>query len=158
MTEPFAQEVSIRQTSRLLVGLGGILAVLGLIVAADRQVAVAAIYAAAAVVCLNFSTVHVIANRQGLTVRVGHLGRPRLKVAAADVVEVENRSVSALRAGGFGYRGSWSLGGRVVVSLGGRQGVYVRTAKGKRLHVTLGSADEVVRVLRAGMGAPATPT
>ncbi len=158
MTEQLAQEVSIRQTSRMLLGLGGILAVLGLVVAADHQIAGATICAAAAAVCVNFSTAKVIANRQGLTVRVGHLGRPRLRVAAGDLVEVENRSVSAFSAGGFGYRGSWALGGRVVVSLGGRQGVYVRTAKGKRLHVSLGSADEVVRVLRAGMGSPATPT
>lgn len=96
-----------------------------------------------ALLAVTFTSIRVVVGPAGLTVRFGPLGLPRIRVAAADVVEVRVEHVEPLAFGGWGYR---------VVP--GARAVVVRRGEGFRV-IRRGAPDLVITVdgARAAAGA-----
>ncbi len=94
----------------------------------------AAVLLFAAFVLMWFCVARYTVSRQGIDVRVG-AGWPHLKVDIVDIASVTPSHISIMTAGGWGYRGSWTLLRGVVISLGGRGAVLITTNRGKRLQL-----------------------
>lgn len=73
-----------------------------------------------------FSSATYEVSDDAFSVKVG-AGYPYLRIPAESIASVEPGNVGAVRSGGLGYRGSWTFGNRVIVSLGGTGGVHIRT-------------------------------
>lgn len=86
----------------------------------------AGVIAATALIVAWFSSATYLVSDERLSVKIG-AGFPHLRIPAESIASVERGSVGALRSGGLGYRGSWTIGKRVIVSLGAFGGVHVRT-------------------------------
>jgi hypothetical protein len=89
-----------------------------------------------------FSTATYRVSRDELSIRMGG-GLPHLRIRGADISSVERSAVSAVRAGGLGYRGSWTFGRKVAISLGGAGGVTVRTRPKGQLRLSSDHAAEL---------------
>jgi hypothetical protein len=144
-----SREVEVRQRSCLLTLLGLGLAVGGVLSASNRAWLLGTILLASGVVCLQLSVVRVSASSDGLEVVVGYVPWPSLRIDRREIAEIEQRPLSVGTAGGWGYRGNWTVLKRVIISLGGSSGLYVRTTSDQRLQVSMPTAraDEIVRAL-----------
>jgi hypothetical protein len=144
-----SKEVEVRQRSFLLTLLGLGLVGGAALSATNQAWLLGAILLASGVVCLQLSVVRVTASPDGLEVVVGYIPWPSIRIDGREVAEVERRPVSVGKAGGWGYRGNWTILKRVVISLGGSSGLYVRTTSDQHLQVSMPAAraDEIVRAL-----------
>lgn len=100
-------------------------------------------------VLLLFGRARVTVDRRGLTVALGVLGWPRLRVRAEDVAEVSVADVSPGQFGGWGYR--IIPGGSGVVLRSG-PALIVTKRSGHRFTVTVDDAETAASVL-AGVAA-----
>jgi hypothetical protein len=129
---------------------GGALAVAGgaLGVAVNPVAGVGAGLAGVAVAFLSRARVTV--DRRGLTIALGLLGWPRLRVRVDDVVSVAVAHISPAQFGGWGYR--VVPGGRGVIIRSGPALVVTRRA-GQRVTVTVDDPETAAGVL-AGVATP----
>lgn len=102
--------------------------------------------ALAALLAATFTSIRVVVGPAGLTVRFGPLGFPRIRVAAADIVEVRIEHVEPLAFGGWGYR--WVPGARAVVVRRG-EGIRVVRHAAPDLVVTIDGARAAAGALAA---------
>jgi len=86
----------------------------------------AGVIAVIALIVAWFSSATYEVSERRLSVKIG-AGFPHLRIPAESIASVERGSVGAVRSGGLGYRGSWTIGKRVIVSLGASGGVHIRT-------------------------------
>jgi hypothetical protein len=102
-----------------------------------------------AVIVMTFTSIRVAIGPAGLLIRFGPLGFPRLRVAAADIVEVRVEHVEPLAFGGWGYR--VVPGTRAVVI---RRGEAMRVVRRSApdLVVTIDGARIAAGVLAAQIG------
>jgi len=98
---------------------------------------------------ITFTRIRAVIGPTGLTVRFGPLGRPRLHVPTAEVVEVRVEHVEPLAYGGWGYR--VMPGVRAVVIRRG-EGIRVVRRSGPDLVVTIDGAAEAAGALAAQTG------
>jgi hypothetical protein len=102
--------------------------------------------ALAALLAATFTSIRVVVGPAGLTVRFGPLGFPRIRVVAADIVEVRIEHVEPLAFGGWGYR--WVPGARAVVVRRG-EGIRVVRHAAPDLVVTIDGARAAAGALAA---------
>ena len=94
---------------------------------------------------LWFGRARYVVSTEAVEVWVG-FGWPHLAIAAADVTSVAlgPKTFFRARAGGWGYRGSWTLLKRVAISLGGRGWVDVETRTGHRLQLSTNDREQLL--------------
>jgi len=107
-------------------GLAAGLLAIALGVAISSSFLLAGVIAATAMIVAWFSSATYEVSERRLSVKIG-AGFPHLRIPAESIASVERGSVGAVRSGGLGYRGSWTIGKRVIVSLGAFGGVHIRT-------------------------------
>ena len=88
--------------------------------------------------------VRVTADRRGLTVLVGLLGLPRVRIAAEDIVSATAADVSPASFGGWGYR--FVPGGSGVILRSGPALIVTRRS-GRRFTVSVDDAETAAGVL-----------
>jgi len=122
MNEP--STLPYRETTRssFLMGLAAGLLAIALGVAISSSFLLAGVIAATAMIVAWFSSATYEVSERRLSVKIG-AGFPHLRIPAESIASVERGSVGAVRSGGLGYRGSWTIGKRVIVSLGAFGGV-----------------------------------
>jgi hypothetical protein len=130
--------------------VGAVLVIVGcaLGVAVDPVAGIVAGVAGAAVTL--FSQARVTVDRRGLTVALGLLGWPHLRVPAHDVASVTVSDISPAQFGGWGYR--VVPGGRGVIIRSGPALVVTRRS-GQRITVTVDDPHTAAGVL-AGVATP----
>lgn len=96
----------------------------------------------AAAISFWFGRARYVVSAAKLEVWVG-FGWPHLVIAAADLDNVTERASTALRAGGWGYRGSWTLFKRAAISLGGRGWVDLETRTRHQLRLSTNHPKEL---------------
>jgi len=146
---------SVRQTSKFVLLVGVVLLVLGIAAAVGRSWTLSVILLVSGLLALGLSYCTVTVSDRGIRAAMGPMSWPCINISSSALAEVTRRPVSTLKAGGLGYRGNWTFAKRVVVSLGGSDGIYVRTTDGRQLQVSL-SAGAAVRLFdRLPAGWPA---
>jgi hypothetical protein len=125
---------------------GTVLVGAGIAAATALRPAGGIVMAAAGVVTVLLGHARVVVDRRGLTVVLGLLGWPRVRVPAEDVEEVTVSDVSPVQFGGWGYR--VVPGGRGVILRAGEALVVTRRS-GKRLTVTVDDAGTAAGLLSA---------
>lgn len=142
--------------SRILIVLGACIFAVAVGAAVSRSFAVAgALVVTATIVCWFSSATYQVSERE-LSVKIG-AGFPHLRIPAASIVSVERGSVGAVRSGGLGYRGSWTFGKRVIVSLGASGGVHIRTRPKGLLSLSSNHADHLAAAISALVAATEQP-
>jgi hypothetical protein len=89
-----------------------------------------------------FGRARYVVSAETVEVWVG-FGWPHLAIAAADLDDVTEEPSTSLRAGGWGYRGSWTLFKRVAISLGGRGWVDLETRTRHQLRLSTNHPKEL---------------
>ena len=96
---------------------------------------------------LLFATARVRVDRAGMSIALGPLGLPRIRVLLARIREARPVDVTPLRRGGWGYRGSMGLVGRAAVIIRRGRGLEVQRTDGATLVVTVDDADTAAGLL-----------
>ena len=125
---------------------GAVLVGAGIALAAALQPGAGIGLAAAGIATVLLGHARVVVDRRGLTVALGLLGWPRVRVPAEDVEEVTVADVSPIQFGGWGYR--VVPGGRGVILRSGEALVVTRRS-GKRFTVTVDDAGTAAGLLSA---------
>ena len=100
-----------------------------------------------------FGRARYVVSAEAVEVWVG-VGWPHLTIVAADVrsVALGPKTFFRARAGGWGYRGSWTLLKRVAIALGGRGWVDVETRTGHRLQLSSNDPDQLLSSISSLLG------
>lgn len=104
------------------------------------------------VVAALWTSATVTVDRRGLTIGLGVLGWPRLRIPLSDVAEATAATISAAQFGGWGYR--LVPGGTGVILRSGPALIVTRTS-GRRFTVTVDDPDTAAAVLTGLAGQPA---
>lgn len=126
--------------------LGG-MCVVGSFAALPLGVVVAGAAFAAGLALLSCASARVRVDRAGITIALGPVGLPRLRVPLARIQEARPIDVWPLRRGGWGYRGSLTRSGRAAVIIRGGRGLEIRRTDGATLVVTVDDADTAAGLL-----------
>jgi len=105
-----------------------------------------------AVISFWFGRARYVVSTENVEVWVGFVW-PHLVVAAADLDSVTEGPSTAFRAGGWGYRGSWTLFKRVAISLGGRGWVDLETRTRHQLRLSTNHPKELQTAISTLPGA-----
>jgi hypothetical protein len=140
--DPTTLVYSEKMRSTFMIVLGAGLTAVAIGLAVFQEFATAAIVALAAALSCWYSIAKYEVSSVALTVKVGG-GMPHLKIRGEDIRSVQRSDVGAIRSGGLGYRGSWTIGKRVIVSLGGLGGVTVLVRPKGKLSLSSDHADRL---------------
>jgi hypothetical protein len=106
-------------------------------------------------VALPFTSIRVLADRNGLSIAYGPAGWPRQQIPLSAIRAARAITVRPLKHGGWGYRGSLRLFRRAAVVLRGGEGLALDLADGKRFVVTVDDAERGAGVINDLLAAPA---
>lgn len=135
--------------SPVLLLVAGVLAAAAIALWVAGLVVSAVVMVAVAVLALVLGSARVTVDRRGLTVALGMLGWPRLRIPADDIVSVTVTDVSPMQYGGWGYR---VLPGARGVILRSGEALVVTRRSGQRFAVTVDDAGTAAGLL-AGIAA-----
>jgi len=127
--------------------LAGLIAIIG-VVQLFSQWVVGAILVGGAGLVVWFSTARYVVSEAGVDVFVGG-GRPHIHVAGDEIASVGPTRLTLRTAGGWGYRGSWTLLRGVAISLGGNGAVAITTRSGKKLRLASKRPNELLTAMEA---------
>ena len=121
--------------------VGGVIGTMGGVVAVlvGGAAGIGLIVAGSCVTLLT--SVHVTADRHGLTVVDGPFEWPRTRIALTQTGSTEAIDVRPMQHGGWGYRGSLHLFPRAAVVVRAGQGIRLDLVDGKRFVVTVDDAE-----------------
>jgi Domain of unknown function (DUF1648) len=94
----------------------------------------------AAVPAVVFTVVRVRVDHDGLTLRFGPLGWPRVRIPLERIERADVIDVKPMRHGGWGYRGSLRLFGRAAVVVRRGDAIQLHLRDGRKLVVTVDGA------------------
>jgi hypothetical protein len=94
-----------------------------------------------------FSSIRVSVAERGLTIHYGHLGWIRQRVPLARIARASAFQLQPLSHGGWGYRGSLKLRGRVAVVVRSGSALRLELRDGTQLSVTVDDAETAARLL-----------
>lgn len=143
-------------TTRWPLVLGGAFALVGLTVLITVDVIIGVVLIVASLPILSFTSVQVVVDRRGLTVRYGPLGWPRNTIALDRIAEASTVDVTGATHGGWGYRGSLKVLGKASLVLRAGEGVRVDLRDGKRFVVTVDGASDAAGTLNDLAGVTGT--
>ncbi len=132
-------------SSPLILTIAGVLGLFGIaasVIGGPIEMAVGGLLLGAVVATTGSARVTV--DRRGLTVALGLLGRPRIRVPATDVASVSTTTVVPTTLGGWGYR--VVPGGRALVLRAG-PAIVVTRRSGRTLTVTVDDPDTAAGLL-----------
>ncbi|QKV92077.1 DUF1648 domain-containing protein [Streptomyces sp. NA02950] len=130
--------------SPVLIGVGGVTAVLGGVLALSAGPAAGLPLAGGGAVAALLSGCRVTVDRRGLTVAARFAPRPRLRVPLERIERATSREVRAMELGGWGYR-SWA--GRSGLVLRSGEALCLRLATGREFVVTVDDAATAAALL-----------
>jgi hypothetical protein len=95
-----------------------------------------------ALVGLPFMSVRVLVDSRGVQLSFGPLGWPKKVIPLGKIRQARGIDVMPMAYGGYGYRGSMKLRGRVAIVLRGGEGLELGLEGNKRLIITVDGAEE----------------
>lgn len=105
------------------------------------------VHLAVLVLLEQLSTIRVSVDERALTIRYGHLGWVRQRVALERVERATAFELEPWAHGGWGYRGSLKLGGRAAVVVRAGAAVRLDLRDGTRLSITVDDAETAARLI-----------
>ena len=134
----------------LFVGLA-VAIVLGVLLELPASLIAALAVAASALAVLPFTSITLVRRADALVIEYGPLGWPRQRVPLADIERAEEVEIRPREWGGWGYRGSRTLGKRAAIVLRRGPGIALHLRDGKKLLISIDDADRALARLRAAL-------
>jgi hypothetical protein len=94
-----------------------------------------------------FSKVHVRVDAGELSIRYGHLGWIRQRIAVERIEAARGCRLETIEHGGFGYRGSLRFSGRAALIVRAGPGLGLELTGGKRLSISVDDAERGAQII-----------